>query len=72
MVLKGQYVVLEKFKLRIVLFTILMGQRYKLESICFFHNWINKLLSEERWQSPPHINKVKQYENVFLNFLRDQ
>ena len=40
-----------------------------------FHNGINELFSEEnelplnclkleRWQGPPHINKVKQYEIV--------
>ena len=41
----------------------------------FSHSWINKLISEEnkvpeeclkleRWQGPPNINKVKQYEIV--------
>ena len=40
-----------------------------------FHNWINKLFSEEdkvpehclklgKWRGPPHINKVKQYAVV--------
>ena len=59
--------------------------------LIFFHNWINKLLSEEnkiprtgsclkleRWQGPPHINKVKQYETVwsfkiilFIQFIHE-
>ena len=35
-----------------------------------FHQWINKLLLEEnkvpeqRWQGPPHVNKVMRYEAV--------
>ena len=40
-----------------------------------FHNWINKLFSEEdkvpehclkleRWRGPQHVNEVKQYEIV--------
>ena len=41
----------------------------------FFHDWINKLnirtpehcLKLERWQGPPNINKVKQYE-IVLSF----
>ena len=44
----------------------------------FIHNWINKLFSEEnkvpehrskleRWQGPPHIIKVNQFE-IVLSF----
>ena len=35
----------------------------------FFHNLINKLFSEEleRWQGPPNINNVTQYE-IVLSF----
>ena len=51
-----------------------------------FHNWINKLFSEENkvlehclklesWQGPPHINKVKQYEivssfSLYIQFIQ--
>ena len=47
----------------------------------FLHQWINKLFSEkirspehclrlERWQGPPNINKVKQYNTVkFLSVV---
>ena len=39
----------------------------------FFQNWINELrrnkdpqhcLKLERWQGPPHVNQVKQYETL--------
>ena len=47
---------------------VIITQKY-----IFFHNWIKQLVSEdnmvpehclmlERWQGPPHINKVKQCE----------
>ena len=50
---------------------IIHTQKY----VFFFHNWINKLLSEEnkvpehglkleRWQGLPHVNKVIQCETV--------
>ena len=53
----------------------------KHQEICilfFYYKWINKLFSErtkvpqhcwklERWQGPPHINKVKQHE-IVLSF----
>ena len=45
-----------------------MRWKNKFRYIYLFHKWINKLLPEEnaeRWQGPPHINKVKQYEIVF-------
>ena len=43
-----------------------------MEIFFFSHKWINKLFSEEntvpehclkleRWQGPPHIDKVQQY-----------
>ena len=53
-----------------------------------FHDWINKLLSEEnkvpdhclkreKWQGPPHVNKVKQYDivlsfnvSLFIQFIQ--
>ena len=74
--LKGNYVILNKSQtLRQVIFTILVRSLYKLRNIYIFHSWINKLFSEEnkvpehcleleRWQGPPHVNKVKQYETV--------
>ena len=45
--------------------------------INFFHYWINELFSEdkkvpehclktERWQGPPHVNRVKQFEIVLF------
>ena len=42
----------------------------------FFHNWTNKLFSEENsvqdntetWQDPHNVDKVKQYE--ILMFLK--
>ena len=51
------------------------GEEIQSQTCLFFHNWINKLFSEEnkvsrtllgleRWQGPPRINKVKQYEIV--------
>ena len=41
-------------------------------NIYLFHNWVNKLFSEEfevprtlgRWQGPPHIGEEQQYEFV--------
>ena len=62
-------------------------QTQKLRNIYFSHNWINKLFSEEnkvpehcltleRWQGPPHINKVKQYKialfkvSLFIHFIQ--
>ena len=55
-----------------------MKQKHEARNMYQFHNWINKLFSEEnkvlehcwkleRWQGPPHINKVKQYE-IVLSF----
>ena len=51
------------------------GDEIQTQQYFFSHNWIKKLPSEEnkiqelslkleRWQGPPHINKVKQYETV--------
>ena len=62
---------------RILIFTILMNWWYKelWNENNFFDNWINNLFSEEnkvpdhclkleRWQGPPHINKITQYDIV--------
>ena len=65
---KGCCVALEKkFQCRILIFTILMRQSYKLGNIHIFH-WINKPSQRkirspehcsnlERWQGPPQISK---------------
>ena len=56
-----------------------MTQWYKLTNIDIFHNWINKLFSEEskvprtlfetrKWRGPPNINKIEQYE-IMLSFV---
>ena len=57
-------------------------------NIFLIHDWINKLFSEEnkftktlfetkRWQGPPHMSKVEQYEivlsyavSVFIQFIQ--
>ena len=55
--------------------------------IIYFLKWINELLSEkkykvrehclkiERWQGPPHINKVRQSKlctvSLFIQFIHD-
>ena len=69
-ILNGYYVVLEKkFKLRIVIFTILMRWLYKIKNI-YFHDWINKVFSEEnkvpRTLSEAIVKeKLKRYKIVF-------
>ena len=67
--LKGNFVVLEK-KIKTPNFDI-----YNINEVLLIHNWLHKLFSEEkkvpehclkleRWQGPPNINKLKQYETL--------
>ena len=62
-ILKGHYVRLErKFKLRFIHFSPWLNKQAVPRSLQIRspEHW----LQLERWQGPPHINKVKKYESV--------
>ena len=75
---KGHCVVFGE-EIKTLNFNICNINAYKLRDIIFYRDSINKMFSDEnklpehclkleRWQGPPDINKVKQYE-MDLSFM---
>ena len=66
--LKGHYVISERKTTNVgihsLIEVIIKIQEYNLQSSCSQRKIRSHCLKTERWQGPPHINKVKQYETM--------